>query len=160
MKPIEFKGQTIVLQKPEDIINNKITSEALEIQIEKAYRRGFYYGILKAADWIDVLKGHGYFRLSEVSNILRDQEFHIRRWMYCTKRYELNFKNPKLKFISWFKIKKQIHERDASKCVVCGSSDDLEVHHIKSVKYGGLPEIENLETLCGNCHNFVHLYED
>jgi 5-methylcytosine-specific restriction endonuclease McrA len=45
-----------------------------------------------------------------------------------------------------------VHERDEQKCVACGSAENLEAHHIEAVKDGGLPTLENLETLCEECH--------
>ena len=39
------------------------------------------------------------------------------------------------------------------KCQKCGRTIGLEVHHIKPQSEGGNDEIENLQVLCGICHN-------
>lgn len=48
--------------------------------------------------------------------------------------------------------REDILNRDGGKCRMCGSSDDLEVHHIIPVSQGGSKEEDNLCTLCNNCH--------
>jgi prophage antirepressor-like protein len=52
-------------------------------------------------------------------------------------------------------------DRDGHKCVICGSTELLEAHHIKSK--AEFPElackVENGETLCRKCHNKVHNLE-
>lgn len=62
-------------------------------------------------------------------------------------------------------IRKQIVERDQSKCQICGLVDrygnpgfgipgSLGIHHIIP---NGKATLENCITLCKNCHNAVHL---
>ena len=56
--------------------------------------------------------------------------------------------------------REQVVKRDGKKCVICGSTERLEVHHIIPVshdparKYMYSPE--NGITLCHNCHALVH----
>ena len=40
----------------------------------------------------------------------------------------------------------------ASRCVACGSRDDLVAHHKIPRRYGGLDVLENLEPVCRRCH--------
>jgi HNH endonuclease len=43
--------------------------------------------------------------------------------------------------------------RDGERCQQCGSTDKLEVHHIKPLAEGGEKyELSNLITLCRDCH--------
>lgn len=50
--------------------------------------------------------------------------------------------------------------RDNCKCQECGKTNCvLEVHHIKARKYGGANTIENLITLCSNCHQKTEGHE-
>ena len=55
-------------------------------------------------------------------------------------------------------LNKRIKNRDGNKCVVCGSEELLEVHHIIPVavcdKY--IYSDENCVTLCRTCHHLVH----
>ena len=46
----------------------------------------------------------------------------------------------------------RVLERDDFKCVRCGSTWDLQVHHIIGAAEGGRTVMENLETLCHDCH--------
>lgn len=45
-----------------------------------------------------------------------------------------------------------ILQRDDYKCQMCGSEDELEIHHIIPVSKGGNKEDHNLCTLCHECH--------
>ncbi len=51
-----------------------------------------------------------------------------------------------------------IKKRDSKQCVICGSKDNLEAHHIFGVsQYPYLTtEINNGITLCKSCHNKYH----
>ena len=55
----------------------------------------------------------------------------------------------------WQKIKRQIRERD-SRCVDCGATKGLHVHHITPYRMFNdetqANHPSNLETLCGRCH--------
>jgi len=46
--------------------------------------------------------------------------------------------------------------RDGFKCQHCGSKDKLEVHHIIYRSQDGTNDINNLITLCHECHQEVH----
>ncbi len=52
-------------------------------------------------------------------------------------------------------LKLQAKMRDGFKCVRCGSTEKLQVHHIKGTKSHQLPY---LETLCQECHHKQHGY--
>lgn len=57
-------------------------------------------------------------------------------------------------FISKSSFRFDVLERDNWTCVKCGIDDEevLEVDHILEVSVGGKTEMENLQTLCANCH--------
>ena len=44
------------------------------------------------------------------------------------------------------------------KCLVCGSKDKLEVHHIKAQVRDGEDKDINLVTLCSTCHKVITIY--
>ena len=46
--------------------------------------------------------------------------------------------------------------RDEYKCVVCGGTKSLQVDHIVAVADGGSDEVDNLQTLCRECHDSKH----
>ncbi|WP_135604813.1 HNH endonuclease [Methanococcoides sp. NM1] len=56
---------------------------------------------------------------------------------------------------SWYKQRKLALERDLNKCKICESTEKLHVHHITPFKKSKSHEINNLITLCGQCHVIV-----
>ncbi|WQJ53426.1 MAG: HNH endonuclease [Wendovervirus sonii] len=73
-------------------------------------------------------------------------------------------KNPDIAGIEYqkgdtfgFENKRQyILHRDGFKCQHCGCKNHLEVHHIKFKSQGGTNDINNLITLCHDCHHKLH----
>ena len=53
---------------------------------------------------------------------------------------------------AWSEIRLAVLQRDGYQCVKCGSSNQLHVHHIRSRKKGGSIQMDNLQTMCENCH--------
>lgn len=50
----------------------------------------------------------------------------------------------------------RIKKRDGNRCVRCGATDRLQVHHVIPVSAGGSHDDSNLVTLCNNCHREAH----
>lgn len=50
------------------------------------------------------------------------------------------------------KTRERILDRDGHKCLRCGSTETLEIHHITPVARGGSDDKNNLATLCSECH--------
>ena len=63
--------------------------------------------------------------------------------------------NDYLKSENWIKKRDEVIERDGLSCRVCGSTDVLNVHHRKYVKWGN-EALEDLITLCRHCHKLFH----
>jgi 5-methylcytosine-specific restriction endonuclease McrA len=53
-------------------------------------------------------------------------------------------------------LHQQILRRDGWRCQLCGSMQNLEVHHIMFRSQNGDDSDENLITLCAECHARVH----
>lgn len=53
-------------------------------------------------------------------------------------------------------LKSACKTRDNWKCTVCGSSENLHVHHIKSRSKGGTDRLKNVLTVCRDCHYKHH----
>jgi 5-methylcytosine-specific restriction endonuclease McrA len=51
--------------------------------------------------------------------------------------------------------RKVVIQRDGGKCVRCGSTRNLQVHHIKKHWEGGSDHLSNLITLCARCHTLA-----
>ena len=62
--------------------------------------------------------------------------------------------NEFLKTEEWKQISQMVKERDGHKCVICGSTENLNAHHIG---YDGDCLDENdIVTLCNRCHECLH----
>ena len=48
-------------------------------------------------------------------------------------------------------------ERDSWRCQQCGRATQLEVHHIQFRSALGDDDLDNLITLCANCHRMLHI---
>ena len=57
---------------------------------------------------------------------------------------------------TWKIICKGILKRDRYRCVGCGNTRLLQVHHIIPVSAGGSDDPSNLITLCFDCHAQIH----
>lgn len=57
------------------------------------------------------------------------------------------------------KVRPTVLTRDEYKCVLCGSADRVNVHHINERSKGGGNDLDNLITLCHNCHKDEHKNE-
>lgn len=49
----------------------------------------------------------------------------------------------------------EVYERDGGLCVLCGRQG-AHIHHIVFRSQGGTDDMENLVTLCGECHDHAH----
>ena len=54
------------------------------------------------------------------------------------------------------KVQREGKERDQHTCQICGSKNHTEGHHIMDVSFGGAANIDNIVTLCRDCHKNVH----
>ena len=53
-------------------------------------------------------------------------------------------------------LKLEVLKRDSWRCQLCGSMQQLEVHHRVFRSHGGKDAEENLVTLCHSCHSALH----
>jgi 5-methylcytosine-specific restriction endonuclease McrA len=60
----------------------------------------------------------------------------------------------RLRTWDWERLRDEIIARDDGKCVRCGSTKDLQVHHKDWNHTNNDPS--NLETICGECHRREH----
>lgn len=60
-----------------------------------------------------------------------------------------------LKTTAWENKRCQVMVRDLCLCQDCGSNRHLEVHHLTYVRVGH-ELLDDLITLCKNCHNKAH----
>jgi len=57
----------------------------------------------------------------------------------------------------WAKVRKTVLKRDNFECIVCHSKTNLQVHH-SSYNHHGFEHkhLEDLSTVCTECHRIVH----
>ena len=53
-------------------------------------------------------------------------------------------------------LRKQVLQRDGWRCQLCGSKENLHVHHKQLRSQQGKDEESNLITLCASCHEKLH----
>jgi 5-methylcytosine-specific restriction endonuclease McrA len=70
----------------------------------------------------------------------------------------IRLKSPRLRLDStnYRELYRQVLERDGWRCQVCGSMQNLQVHHLKFRSRSGGDIEQNLITLCAECHEKVH----
>lgn len=73
---------------------------------------------------------------------------------YGNNKKFIENKKKSYKYPRVFNKKLKIKIRDNNKCQLCGSEENLEVHHIDYIKKNC--DENNLITLCRKCHNITH----
>ena len=53
-------------------------------------------------------------------------------------------------------LRKAVYRRDHYRCVLCDSSDGIQIHHVIPRGEGGASTMQNLVTLCWRDHAFIH----
>lgn len=61
-----------------------------------------------------------------------------------------------LKSAAWKEKRVLVLNRDDNRCVKCNSLDALVVHHTKYPEILGTEQLEDMQTLCCDCHNVLH----
>jgi len=71
---------------------------------------------------------------------------------------QFSAKKPRLKLRSteYEALRNQVLKRDGWRCQLCGTSNNLHVHHVKSCCMLGDDQAHNLTTLCAKCHEQLH----
>jgi 5-methylcytosine-specific restriction endonuclease McrA len=76
------------------------------------------------------------------------------------KQRKKNDKKTYQKFLNspyWKMVRKEVLQRDKKMCTKCGSTADLQVHHLTYVNHGNeMYHLEDLVTLCEICHKKEH----
>jgi group II intron reverse transcriptase/maturase len=60
----------------------------------------------------------------------------------------------------WRELKAEIKAERGAKCERCGSTVNLDLHHLKARRYGGQDAKENAQLLCERCHVQTPTYGD
>lgn len=125
---------------------------------ECSYRRGVVHAICYAIESIQRLKRKQFSRPAEIANIMESwltSELYPWRSRAALDISQGRIDNgfPRIQQESWDSIRKKVFERDRWRCVSCGKMEvKFHCDHIQSVYDGGLPVLENLQTLCPQCN--------
>jgi len=67
-------------------------------------------------------------------------------------------KRPRLRLETelYEQLRNEVLRRDGWRCQVCGSRQNLQIHHKEFRSQGGDDTKENLITLCAGCHEALH----
>ena len=70
----------------------------------------------------------------------------------------MNKKQPRLKLDrqAYNVLRGRVLDRDGWRCQLCGSSSELQVHHLRFRSRLGSDTIDNLIALCATCHREQH----
>jgi 5-methylcytosine-specific restriction endonuclease McrA len=71
---------------------------------------------------------------------------------------QVRFKRSRLRLDSepYEELRRQVLRRDGWRCQVCGSRQNLHVHHKQHRSQQGDDDDLNLITLCARCHEHLH----
>ena len=53
-------------------------------------------------------------------------------------------------------LRRAVYRRDHYRCVLCDSTDGIQIHHVIPRGEGGASTAQNLVTLCWRDHHFIH----
>lgn len=56
----------------------------------------------------------------------------------------------------WDRRRREALDRDGWRCRDCGRAGALQVHHIVPIEAGGTDDLDNLRSLCKDCHHKRH----
>lgn len=74
--------------------------------------------------------------------------------LFCTLHDRSIGTREKYALTGWKRLRKAILERDGEECVICGTREELHIHHIDGDNTRDDPG--NLVTLCEYCHARAH----
>jgi len=74
-----------------------------------------------------------------------------RKWRRNYQKSEAFKEKRRLRDFARYSLREQILARDNHKCVICGSSENLELHHKNYSR-----DLKDVITICKGCHNKEH----
>lgn len=107
----------------------------------------------KYGDLSRILKVRSLYTIAECLYFKNDREKAIKQVVKI--KNEVFKEHTRLRQNGWKKIKQEVLNNDNNACVVCGHTDNLEVHHIIPFEKVKVHEFENLITLCTKCHDYI-----
>ena len=135
--------------------NQNITLNKTFVQIAHE----FNYNLNTIKKWAKKLqipcKGTGYFNVGRVpwnKGMSENSDSRVKKQSNALREYHYDSSKKGIKILKEDTSKYQKHLKDA--CEVCGSKNDLEVHHINKNHFDN--SVTNLMTVCSSCHQRIH----
>ena len=72
-------------------------------------------------------------------------------------RFDPSNKMQYYRSVTWQRIMEKKIKSTKGKCEICGSTDNITVHHLSYDRWGGKEELSDLLTCCKRCHMKQHL---
>lgn len=116
-------------------------SEYTEEQID------LFYKAIQGKTFWNIFSIYSKEKIKEIKNNCIDSQREIDNRKSYEYRRKIGFNSV---------VKEKCKKRDGYKCTKCRSPENLIVHHLIEVSKGGENSIENLTTLCRDCHKKVH----
>jgi hypothetical protein len=125
---------------------SELASKKIPQFIMEDMDRAYISGVMDCADMFLSMYRKGYVRATETHNVLMACLHNARHngWRLLQDEHEA--------IMAWTRLRKKVIARCNDKCTMCGSGENLEVHHIVSVADGGTMNMNNLTTVCFACH--------
>lgn len=101
-------------------------------------------------DFLVALQDRGVTSIDSAIDEINDNTIWSIWSVYGYGHYDDYLRSPE-----WKALRQRVIERDGAECVICGSRNNLRVHHT-SYEKGVDEEGDNLVTLCEECHKKVH----
>lgn len=68
----------------------------------------------------------------------------------------MGFKKKRINPDEYKALCNSVFDRDNWRCTECNSRNNLTAHHVIYRSQGGEDSMENLKTLCSDCHSYAH----
>jgi 5-methylcytosine-specific restriction endonuclease McrA len=121
------------------------------LRSHKTYHRGETQGIPRELLCARCIKRRG-------KDEERQRELDQRRYRAIIRDHRKGSYGARRMKKEWEMLKKEVHSRDGYRCRMCNRDDlPLHVHHRTYNKYAEEP-LEDLITLCADCHGVFHSY--
>ena len=93
-----------------------------------------------------------------IIHAIEDTKYAFRETGKVEEKSNVNFRDYQnyLYPENWDDIRGEVLKRDGYRCGNCGSSENIIVHHIVPLAKGGTNSVNNLRTLCDDCHKKIH----
>ena len=115
-------------------------------QVSQDIDLAYISGVMDCAEVFLSMYRKGYVRATEIHNL-------VMRWVRARRTDGWRLLQDEHEAInSWPIVRRKVLARCDHKCTICGSDEEIEIHHIVPVQDGGMMDMGNLTAVCFKCH--------